>query len=77
MPWYEYECPECGHVEELDRKIAERDTLVFCSECHSVTKRCIGSAGFILKGNCWSRDNYARVLGDDPRYNGREWKTRE
>lgn len=65
MPLYEYECPACGARTEEQKKIDGRDEPVYC-ECSVAMSRVPGNAGFILKGACWSRDNYARVLGDDP-----------
>jgi len=71
MPVYEYECDACHEPFEQEQKIEDRDApcntpCPFCGEL--AVLRGIGSVGFILKGSCWSRDNYARNLGDDPRY---------
>jgi len=68
---YDYECDACGEPFEKGMKMEERDAP--CNEpCPSCGERAvlrgIGSAAFVLKGSCWSHDNYARNLGDDPRY---------
>jgi len=50
--------------------VAERDDPIHlgnCEKCGGFLRRLVGCAGFHLKGSCWSKDNYARTLGDDPR----------
>jgi len=67
MPVYDYNCTECGNVEEdVTVTLAELDTeLVTCTVCGGDTIRAIGNAGgFRLKGSGWSKDGYATTLGD-------------
>jgi putative FmdB family regulatory protein len=33
MPLYDFECPECSHVFEVDKLIAERHEPCDCPEC--------------------------------------------
>jgi putative FmdB family regulatory protein len=67
---YEYYCESCKNIWEGSYPINYRDlpTTLPCPSCKEYTvKRSVGCAGFRLKGFCWSRDNYSRLLGDDPR----------
>ena len=70
MPIFEYCCRHCGLKFEQMRKSVERDEpLAFsCKRCGEYELfRVPGIGGFHLKGFCWSRDNYSRTVGDDPR----------
>jgi len=70
MPTYSYTCKDCNHEWEELLPVAHRDnpTDMPCPECSSFhISRGVGCAGFQLKGFCWSKDNYSRTLGDDPR----------
>ena len=33
MPIYQYDCPNCGHSEEVIRKVDNRDDPFICPEC--------------------------------------------
>lgn len=73
MICYEYYCedPHCRYVFEESRKVSQRDfpTVLACPKCGEYTvNRSVGCGTFILKGSCWSRDNYATYVGDDPRW---------
>lgn len=68
MITYNYECPDCKYVEELQHKISE-EPIVMCPECceveHVVQMQRIivlsnTGNGFVLKGPCWSRDGYKK-----------------
>lgn len=70
MPLYRYCCSNCGVQFEDILKVADRDNqLAFaCNRCGAFDIfRVPGCGGFHLKGFCWSRDNYSRSVGDDPR----------
>ena len=70
MILYTYCCKSCGHNWDKFFKMEDRDyPLSFpCPSCGDYEVfRAVGCAGFQLKGFCWSRDNYSRTLGDDPR----------
>ena len=62
MPIYEYDCPECGRFEVL-QKISEAP-LKHCPLCsgkgkkHKVSKA-ISAAAFHLKGTGWYKTDYA------------------
>ena len=80
MPTFEYVCEHCHLQWEQLLSIEERDdpTHQVCPRCSKPTvvrpTRC---AGFILKGHCWSRDNYTTHVGDDPRYKAGKWNQNE
>jgi putative FmdB family regulatory protein len=61
MPTYEYVCTSCEHEWEEDQSIKDAAIKV-CPECKEETaKRLIsGGSGFILSGNCWSKDGYGK-----------------
>lgn len=70
MPNYAYLCDNCKFEFTANLSVANRHdpTLFPCTECNEyMIRKQIGCAGFVLKGYCWSRDNYSRTLGDDPR----------
>ena len=70
MPLYEYFCKVCSKTWEENQPVDLRDlpTTLPCPSCSKYEiSRMVGCAGFRLKGFCWSRDNYSRHLGDDPR----------
>jgi putative FmdB family regulatory protein len=52
MPIYEYECPQCGAVEEHLENLIDEPELHFCV-CHGVMRRIISTGAFILKGDGW------------------------
>lgn len=59
---YEYECEECGYVEELDRKVADRDEPYDCPVCDgSMVRNVVQPTSFILRGGGWAKDNYAKL----------------
>lgn len=71
MPVYQWECKDCDADFEVDATVEQRDACALCKLCGSRNiRRLQGCAGFILRGTCWSRDNYARHVGDTP-----EWKS--
>jgi len=70
MPTYEYKCDKCERIFESHRSVEQRNDfhLTPCGEeCGGTLHRSVGCAGFQLKGFCWSKDNYSRTIGDDPR----------
>lgn len=70
MALYTYICDDCGYYweEYLPIRLRDTPTELPCPNCEDFhVRREVGCAGFQLKGFCWSRDNYSRTLGDDPR----------
>lgn len=53
MPFYEYQCTQCGHRLEVLQKISE-PPVVDCPSCHNAAlKKLISASAFHLKGNGW------------------------
>jgi len=66
MPIYEYECPNCGRFEII-QKIGEK-SLLSCPACIAKGKktkvtRAISAAAFHLKGSGWYKTDYAAKNG--------------
>ena len=57
MPVYEYQCKECGHVEEAFQKISE-PPLEICPCCKGHLKKLISQSSFHLKGSGWYVTDY-------------------
>ena len=57
MPVYEYQCTECGQIEEALQKISDppRET---CSHCRGNLKKLISQSSFHLKGSGWYVTDY-------------------
>jgi len=36
---YEYECPGCGDVRQIERKMSEPEDTYICDNCHSQFRR--------------------------------------
>lgn len=64
MPTYTYECESHG---EFDVEHSIKESLTHCPKCKEegvkkpkkVKRLIAGGTGFILKGNCWAKDNYS------------------
>ena len=59
MPIYEYECTECGVVEEALQKFSDKP-LTACSHCTGKLRRLISNSAFHLKGSGWYVTDYAK-----------------
>ena len=59
MPIYEYECAECGRIEEALQKISDKP-LVRCSHCTGRLHKLVSHSSFHLKGSGWYVTDYAR-----------------
>ena len=57
MPIYEFQCNNCGKIEE--RLIAQGDKpSTVCSHCGGKTKQIMSITNFSLRGGGWSKDGY-------------------
>lgn len=50
MPRYDYKCPECGHVVELQNHVEDRDKPVYCPMCDTLLNRVLAQGMAILWG---------------------------
>jgi len=57
MPVYEYQCQECGQIEEALQKISD-SPLETCSHCKGHLKKLISQSTFHLKGSGWYVTDY-------------------
>ena len=58
MPIYEYECIQCGEIEEAIQKFSDKP-LKKCRHCSGKLHRLISQSTFHLKGSGWYVTDYA------------------
>lgn len=58
MPIYEYECTECGRVEEAWQSFSDKP-LKTCKHCSGKLRKCVSQCTFHLKGTGWYVTDYA------------------
>ncbi|MFH2093507.1 MAG: zinc ribbon domain-containing protein [Pseudomonadota bacterium] len=82
MPVYEYQCSECGKIEEAFQKISEAP-LETCSFCKGHLKKLISQSSFHLKGSGWYVTDYGgtktgtEVKSDDKKPTNEKKKVEE
>jgi putative FmdB family regulatory protein len=62
MPIYEYECPDCGRFEVIQKvEEAQRVAAVNCKTdgCSQLATRLMSTSAFHLKGSGWYKTDYA------------------
>ncbi len=59
MPVYEYECQDCGAIEEALQKLSEKP-LEKCSGCSGRLHKLVSHSSFHLKGSGWYVTDYAK-----------------
>lgn len=72
MPFYEYECPNCGYRDEVLQKISDKP-LKKCPSCgKNGLKKLISAPVFRLKGSGWyetdfksDKENKRNLVGAD------------
>ncbi|MDY6790169.1 MAG: FmdB family zinc ribbon protein [Thermodesulfobacteriota bacterium] len=58
MPIYEYECTQCGKIEEAIQKFSDKP-LTKCKHCSGKLHKLISQNSFHLKGTGWYVTDYA------------------
>ena len=58
MPVYEYECTQCGKVEEVIQKFSDKP-LTNCRRCGGKLQKLISQSTFHLKGTGWYVTDYS------------------
>ena len=58
MPIYEYECPACEKVLEVQQRMSD-DPLSTCPDCGGKVKKLVSMSSFHLKGGGWYSDGYS------------------
>lgn len=61
---YTYECPKCGLKTEKQSSVKNRDNQS-CDVCNTPLVRLIDLTNFVLKGTCWTRDNWTKKQSAD------------
>jgi putative FmdB family regulatory protein len=59
MPLYEYECSQCGRIEEVLQKFSDKP-LTRCAHCSGRLHKLISQSTFHLKGTGWYVTDYAK-----------------
>ncbi len=57
MPIYEYECTDCGQIDEIVQKMSDKP-LTKCRNCSGSVKKLISNSAFHLRGGGWYADSY-------------------
>ncbi|MDX9788250.1 MAG: zinc ribbon domain-containing protein [Desulfobacterales bacterium] len=57
MPIYEYECCQCGKIEEAIQHFSDAP-LTTCRHCSGKLSKLISQSSFHLKGSGWFADGY-------------------
>ena len=65
MPIYEYECAQCGRIQEAMQKFSDKP-LKKCSQCSGKLYKLISQSSFHLKGSGWYATDYAKRTKDTP-----------
>jgi putative FmdB family regulatory protein len=58
MPIYEYECRQCGKIEEAIQKFSDKP-LTTCKHCSGDLSKLVSQSSFHLKGAGWFADGYS------------------
>ncbi len=64
MPVYEYDCPTCQKVFEVQQRISD-DPLSSCPDCGGKVKKLVSMSSFHLKGGGWYSDGYSTAGSSD------------
>ncbi|MEJ2286079.1 MAG: zinc ribbon domain-containing protein [Desulfobacterales bacterium] len=63
MPIYEYECTQCGKIEEVIQKFSDKP-LTNCQSCAGKLHKLVSQSTFHLKGTGWYVTDYANKSGN-------------
>ena len=58
MPIYEYQCDQCGKIQEAIQKFSDKP-LTQCKHCSGKLTKLISHSAFHLKGTGWYVTDYA------------------
>jgi putative FmdB family regulatory protein len=58
MPIYEYQCDQCGKIQEAIQKFSDKP-LAQCKHCSGQLHKLISHSAFHLKGTGWYVTDYA------------------
>lgn len=63
MPFYPYECQDCGHDYEVVKSVSAIDETEYCPKCNSVASRYIAKTGGFIGAGDWDTAHYNPALG--------------
>lgn len=72
MPTYEYRCPKCEVVAEVNKRVRDIDLPYNCKACGNVCQRQMSTNSFHLKGIGWAKDGYRNKNAVPPGYKGKK-----
>lgn len=63
MPTYEFRCPKCAKVVEINRSMKDESPVYCCDEnCGTIEMvQQISRSNFQLKGSGWASDGYSKT----------------
>ena len=47
---YDYECPGCGDVRTIERKMSDPEETYICDNCHTTFQRKWSAPGIVFNG---------------------------
>ena len=56
MPYYDYECPKCNKIKEIERSIKSLDEPVLC-DCGNKMDKLISIVSIRFKGDGWQSND--------------------
>lgn len=68
MPIYEYQCEQCGKLEEVIQKFSDKP-LSKCKHCSGKLNKLISQSAFHLKGTGWYVTDYAGKSQKETKHN--------
>ena len=68
MPIYEYQCEQCGKLDEVIQKFSDKP-LSKCKHCSGKLHKLISQSAFHLKGTGWYVTDYADKSRKDTKKN--------
>lgn len=68
MPIYEYQCEQCGRLEEAIQKFSDKP-LSRCKHCSGKLIKLISQSAFHLKGTGWYVTDYAGKSQKETKHN--------
>lgn len=55
---YEYECPKCGDVRQIERKMSDPEEAIICTQCCNEFRRKWSAPSVVFNGpGFYSTDN--------------------
>ena len=75
MPIYEYECTQCGKIEEVIQKFSDRP-LTKCQSCAGKLHKLVSQSTFHLKGTGWYVTDYANKSGNSDKPSKKNQKSK-